>query len=156
MRDRVFGIETEYALIWHPRGLLDEPRPTNLELYRRFEGALLARVRTLPHGFSWLRHIVVTSPYFFKIDRSIVAVLDVDPVLTKLVQSLVAFGHGCDVRVVAEGIETADEAAALRALGVDYGQGWFYGRPGPPEALGDLATPGIPRPRRAPAEFLAG
>jgi hypothetical protein len=55
MKDRVFGIETEYALIWHPRGLLEETRPTNLELYRRFEAALLARVRTLPHGFSWLR-----------------------------------------------------------------------------------------------------
>ena len=55
MRDRVFGIETEYALIWHRRSRLEDGRPTNLELYRRFEGALLARVRTLPHGFSWLR-----------------------------------------------------------------------------------------------------
>ncbi len=54
MRERVFGIETEYALIFHPRGLAGT-RPTNLELYRRFEAALLARVRTLPHGFSWLR-----------------------------------------------------------------------------------------------------
>ncbi len=54
MRERVFGIETEYALIFHPRGTL-RARPTNLELYRRFEGALLGRVRTLPHGFSWLR-----------------------------------------------------------------------------------------------------
>jgi hypothetical protein len=54
MRERVFGIETEYALIFHPRGLAGA-RPTNLELYRRFEAALLARVRTLPHGFSWLR-----------------------------------------------------------------------------------------------------
>ena len=107
-------------------------------------------------GFSSLRHIVVTSPDVIKIDRSIVAGLDVDPVLTKLVQSLVAFGHGCDVRVVAEGIETADEAAVLRALGVDYGQGWFYGRPGPPEALSVVASPEIPRPRRVPAAFLAG
>ncbi len=54
MKERVFGIETEYALIFHPRGA-DAARPTNLELYRRFEAALLARVRTLPHGFSWLR-----------------------------------------------------------------------------------------------------
>ncbi len=54
MKDRVFGIETEYALIFHPRGL-NASRPTNLELYRRFESALLGRVRTLPHGFSWLR-----------------------------------------------------------------------------------------------------
>lgn len=104
-------------------------------------------------GFSSLRHIVVTAPDVIKIDRSIVAGLDTDPVLTKLVQSLVEFGHGCDVRVVAEGIETADEATALRALGVDYGQGWHYGRPGPPEALaeiaGAVAIPGARRTRSA-------
>ena len=106
-------------------------------------------------GFSSLRHIVVTAPDVIKIDRSIVAGLDTDPVLSKLVQSLVEFGHGCDVRVVAEGIETADEAAALRGLGVDYGQGWFYGRPVPPEALVD-ATPAvaIPTPRRSQAVAL--
>ena len=103
-------------------------------------------------GFSSLRHIVVTSPDVIKIDRSIVAGLDTDPVLSKLVHSLVEFGHGCDVRVVAEGIETADEAATLRALGVDYGQGWFYGRPGPPAALSVIAASpamSIPRQRTA-------
>ncbi|MEE9281758.1 MAG: proteasome accessory factor PafA2 family protein [Myxococcota bacterium] len=55
MRERVFGIETEYALIYHPRGGVDSARPTKLELYRRLEAALLRRVRTLPQGFSPLR-----------------------------------------------------------------------------------------------------
>jgi EAL domain-containing protein (putative c-di-GMP-specific phosphodiesterase class I) len=98
-------------------------------------------------GFSSLRHIVVTAPDVIKIDRSIVTGLNSDPVLTKLVESLVEFGHGCRVRVVAEGVETAGEAAALRTLGVDYGQGWHHGRPGPAEAL--TAIPGyrVPSPR---------
>lgn len=100
-------------------------------------------------GFSSLRHIVVTAPDVIKIDRSIVAGLDEDPVLSKLVQSLVEFGHGCRVSVVAEGVETSGEAAALRALGVDFGQGWHYGRPGPPEALSAVADPRIPA-QRAP------
>ena len=99
-------------------------------------------------GFSSLRHIVVTSPDVIKIDRSIVSGLNTDPVLTKLVQSLVEFGHGCRVRVVAEGVETADEADVLHALGVDYGQGWHYGRPGPPESLSPIAGPAhLPAPR---------
>jgi EAL domain-containing protein (putative c-di-GMP-specific phosphodiesterase class I) len=100
-------------------------------------------------GFSSLRHIVVTSPDVIKIDRSIVTGLNSDPVLSKLVQSLVEFGHGCRVRVVAEGVETVDEAAALRSLGVDYGQGWHFGRPGPPEALSAIPGPDIPSPRAA-------
>jgi EAL domain-containing protein (putative c-di-GMP-specific phosphodiesterase class I) len=103
-------------------------------------------------GFSSLRHIVVTSPDVIKIDRSIVTGLNTDPVLTKLVQSLVEFAHGCRVRVVAEGVETAGEAAALRTLGVDYGQGWHFGRPGPPEALSGPA-PQVPSPRQAEGEL---
>ena len=38
-----------------------------------------------------------------------------------------------------QGIETAADAATLTALGVDYGQGWHFGRPGP---AGDL-TPTV-------------
>jgi EAL domain-containing protein (putative c-di-GMP-specific phosphodiesterase class I) len=100
-------------------------------------------------GFSSLRHIVTTAPDVIKIDRSIVSGLDSDPVLTQLVLSLVTFGHGCGVQVVAEGVESRAEATVLRDLGVDHGQGWFFGRPGPPEALGDVALPAVPAPRAA-------
>ncbi|WP_100501654.1 sensor domain-containing phosphodiesterase [Geodermatophilus chilensis] len=104
-------------------------------------------------GFSSLRHIVVTSPDVIKLDRSIAAGVATDRVLATLVGSLVTFAHGSGARVVAEGVETAEDATALRALGVDYGQGWHFGRPGPPEAL---AVP-APRPpvEARPAEVLA-
>jgi EAL domain-containing protein (putative c-di-GMP-specific phosphodiesterase class I) len=107
-------------------------------------------------GFSSLRHIVVTAPDVIKIDRSIVAGLDTDPVLETLVRSLVEFGHGCAVRVVAEGVETAAEAAVLRTIGVDYGQGWHFGRPGPAEALFPMTPPParIPAPRSSDTEAL--
>jgi len=103
-------------------------------------------------GFSSLRHIVLTAPDVIKLDRSIVDGVSTDSVLATLVRSLVDFGRGCDARVVAEGIETVEDAEALLALGVDYGQGWHYGRPGPPEALSpylpttSAASPsGVPR-----------
>jgi EAL domain-containing protein (putative c-di-GMP-specific phosphodiesterase class I) len=98
-------------------------------------------------GFSSLRHIVLTAPDVIKIDRSIVDGVSSDPVLTTLVRSLVEFGHGCDARVVAEGVETSDDDIAVRSLGVDYGQGWFYGRPGPPEDLTTARGSELPRPR---------
>jgi proteasome accessory factor A len=54
MRDRVFGIETEYAVIYHP-AKAETARPTNLSLYPRFESALRQRIRTLPRALSLLR-----------------------------------------------------------------------------------------------------
>ena len=88
-------------------------------------------------GFSSLRHIVLTAPDVIKLDRSLVDGVDGDPVLRTLVRSLVDFAHGCDATVVAEGVETAADAAALLALGVDHGQGWHFGRPGPAADLAD-------------------
>jgi EAL domain-containing protein (putative c-di-GMP-specific phosphodiesterase class I) len=113
-------------------------------------GGMRLAIDDVGAGFSSLRHIVVTDPEVIKIDRSIVAGLDTDPVLAKLVASLVEFAHGCDVAVVAEGVETADEHAVLRGLHVDRGQGWFYGRPGPAVALSRLAEAApaaVPSPR---------
>ncbi len=86
-------------------------------------------------GFSSLRHIVLTAPDVIKLDRTLIDGVSHDPILKTLVRSLVDFGHGCDARVVAEGVETSMDADVLRTLEVDYGQGWFFGRPGPPEAL---------------------
>ena len=88
-------------------------------------------------GFSSLRHILLTEPDVIKLDRSIVAGAAGDPVLLTLVRSLVDFGHGADARVVAEGIETGQDALALRDVGVDYGQGWYFARPSAPEQLVD-------------------
>jgi EAL domain-containing protein (putative c-di-GMP-specific phosphodiesterase class I) len=102
-------------------------------------------------GFSSLRHIVVTAPDVIKLDRSIAAGVATDRVLATLVGSLTTFAHGSGARVVAEGVETAEDATALRSLGVDHGQGWHFGRPGPPEAL----APPVPRPAVAALPALS-
>ena len=91
-------------------------------------------------GFSSLRHIVITGPDVIKMDRSIVSGLDSDPILAKLAQSLVGFAHSFDICVIAEGVETAAEHAVLQDLGVDGGQGWLFGRPGPADLLVDEGT----------------
>ncbi|MHB1088967.1 MAG: sensor domain-containing phosphodiesterase [Acidimicrobiales bacterium] len=88
-------------------------------------------------GFSSLRHILLTAPDVIKLDRSIVAGVANDRVLRTLVHSLADFGHGAGATVVAEGVETSDDAIALRDVGVDYGQGWHFARPGSVDQLAD-------------------
>ncbi|MCU1431809.1 MAG: diguanylate phosphodiesterase with sensor(s), partial [Actinotalea sp.] len=99
-------------------------------------------------GFSSLRHIVLCAPDVIKLDRSIVDGLSHDPVLSTLVGALMTFARGNRTTVVAEGVETAEDVHALRDLGVDLAQGWFFGRPGSPEQL-------APVPSAAPPVHLA-
>jgi EAL domain-containing protein (putative c-di-GMP-specific phosphodiesterase class I) len=88
-------------------------------------------------GFSSLRHIMLTTPDVIKLDRSIVTGVGTDKLLLTLVHALAEFGHGAGATVVAEGVETVDDATVLRAAGIDYAQGWYFGRPGPTEQLAD-------------------
>lgn len=88
-------------------------------------------------GFSSLRHIVLTAPDIIKLDRSIVAGVATDQVLHTLVEALVNFSHEAGASVVAEGVETRDDAAVLRSVGVDFAQGWYFARPGTVEQLAD-------------------
>ena len=101
--------------------------------------------------FSTLRHIVMSYPVVINMERSIVSGVDHDPILAKLAQSLVDFAHSFDVSVVAEGVETAAEHAVLQTLGVDGGQGWFFGRPAPADTLVDEGTVLAPRVTRLTA-----
>jgi diguanylate cyclase len=77
-----------------------------------------------------------------------------------LVTAAVAMGHGLGLEVVAEGVETAAQAAFLRGVGTDLLQGFLLGRPLPAEELGGLldrtllagvAEVAIRGPRPAPA-----
>jgi diguanylate cyclase len=78
-----------------------------------------------------------------KIDRSFIAGLADDDRMRALVQSVNAMAKAFDATVVAEGIEDLETLEQIRAMGCQYGQGFFLGRPEPfPVAL-DLARRGL-------------
>ncbi|MCA0146962.1 EAL domain-containing protein [Blastococcus sp. LR1] len=117
----------------------DYPALTRVLAPLRERGMRLA-IDDVGAGFSSLRHIVMAAPDVIKLDRSIVSGVDRDPILAKLAQSMVEFTHSFGACVIAEGVETAEEHALLRSLGVDGGQGWFFGPPAPANALADLGA----------------
>jgi len=77
-------------------------------------------------SISYLRWLPVDT---VKIDRSLVTGIDTDPQARRLVAAIVQLIAAVDLTPIAEGVETAEQAAQLRALGCRYGQGHHLGRP---------------------------
>ena len=86
-------------------------------------------------GFASLRHILELAPQYVKLDMHLVRGIDADPARQALVAGMVHFAHQLGCLLIAEGIETAAEAATLRRLRVPCGQGYLYGRPAPAAAF---------------------
>jgi diguanylate cyclase (GGDEF)-like protein/PAS domain S-box-containing protein len=70
-----------------------------------------------------------------KIDRSFVSELPHDPEDKAIATAIVAMGHSLHMKVVAEGVETLEQARCLRELGCDEMQGYLLSRPMPPDAF---------------------
>lgn len=94
----------------------------------RFAGVRLA-VDDAGAGFSSLSHILRLQPDIIKLDISLVRGIDHDPVKRALSSSLVAFAREIGAQIIAEGIETGPESQAVADLGVQWGQGYYLGRP---------------------------
>jgi EAL domain-containing protein (putative c-di-GMP-specific phosphodiesterase class I) len=83
-------------------------------------------------GYSNLMRIVDLHPAFVKLDMQLIRGIDKKPRQQKLVRSIVMMCADQGARVVAEGIETADELHAVIDAGVQYGQGYLLAKPGFP------------------------
>jgi EAL domain-containing protein (putative c-di-GMP-specific phosphodiesterase class I) len=95
--------------------------------YYRRSGSMVA-LDDLGAGYSSLNMLVRLQPDVVKLDKEIVQALP-GPLSKAVVAAVVTMTHSYGGRVVAECIETAEQADAARGLGVDLGQGWFFGRP---------------------------
>ncbi|MFQ5523886.1 MAG: EAL domain-containing protein [Acidimicrobiia bacterium] len=89
-------------------------------------------VDDLGAGFASLRHLLHLRPEIMKLDLDVVDGISLDRTRQSLVLALASLGADIGADVVAEGIESSDEVQAVRLFGVQYGQGFFLGRPAPP------------------------
>jgi diguanylate cyclase (GGDEF)-like protein/PAS domain S-box-containing protein len=111
-------------------------------------------------GYSSLAYLKRLPVGVLKIDKAFIDGLGIEEEDTAIVTAIITLAHALGLRVIAEGVETADQAARLRALGCDQAQGYHFARPLPAAALGALLPPsaavpgertvtGALRPRRS-------
>lgn len=92
-------------------------------------------------GYASMSHILNLEPDFIKLDPSLTRSIEVDGQRRALAETLIAFGKQIGARIVAEGVESGAELAALRRLGVPMAQGYLLGAPVAVDVLwGTLAT----------------
>jgi EAL domain-containing protein (putative c-di-GMP-specific phosphodiesterase class I) len=80
-------------------------------------------------GYSGLESIAKLKPTYLKIDIALVRDVHASAVNRVMCKAIISLGHSIGARVIAEGIHSEEEAQALRAMSVDYGQGYYLARP---------------------------
>ena len=89
-------------------------------------------------GYSSLSYLAKLPINSLKIDRSFVSQMVSGPVQMAIISTVISLARALNLKVVAEGVETKEQANLLRLLGCDEAQGYLFSKPLPPEECGRL------------------
>ena len=111
---------------------LIEPTETTRSLFDALHqlGVMIA-IDDFGTGHSSLGYLRNFNVDYLKIDQSFVAMIGVDALSRHILDSIIELSAKLDLGIVAEGVETAEQCEYLVAQGVDFLQGYLFGRPLP-------------------------
>ncbi|HEU4889129.1 MAG TPA: EAL domain-containing protein [Thermoanaerobaculia bacterium] len=113
---------SEQQIIGHPTYLVPAVQALR-------EAGILIAIDDVGFGSSCLESLVLLEPDILKIDKRCVIGIDTDPPRVEHLRRYIRIARTLGCQVVAEGIETQEELAILRSLGIEYGQGYLWGKP---------------------------
>ncbi len=110
-------------------GLMDDPAHSIALLHILRDIGTPLSIDDFGTGYSSLAYLQKLPVSELKIDRSFIDKLDQSPGTQKLVHAMTEMGHGLDLMVTAEGVETEAERDTITRLGCDVMQGYLASRP---------------------------
>ena len=133
------GLPGECLVIEITEGLLlDERADVSAKLLQFRDAGIQVAVDDFGTGYSSLSYLKKFDIDYLKLDRSFVRDLASDPNDLALSEAIIVMAHKLGLKVVAEGVETAEQRDILMAAGCDYAQGYLYSKPMPAEEFGAL------------------
>jgi PAS domain S-box-containing protein/diguanylate cyclase (GGDEF)-like protein len=130
------GIDLEIT-----ESLLMEDVETNIrKLTKLRELGVMIAIDDFGTGYSSLSYLTKLPVQALKIDRSFILAMSDDPNTMTLVQTIISLAHSLHLKVIAEGVESAEQSKLLRLLRCDEIQGYLFSRPVPFEEMTALLT----------------
>lgn len=130
----IFGLDPERLILEITEdAMIENPAETIAVLGRLRALGIKIAIDDFGTGYSSLGNFRDLPVDELKIDRSFVASMLTHPRDNDIVKSIIDLAHTFDMRVVAEGVEDEETAEALRALGADLLQGYWFAKPLPSE-----------------------
>jgi diguanylate cyclase (GGDEF)-like protein/PAS domain S-box-containing protein len=146
------GLPPDSLVLEMTESVLMDDNENVLDILRRIKGlgARLA-IDDFGTGYSSLSYLHRFPVDMLKIDRSFVERLSHASDNAELARTIVRLGQSLQLVTVAEGVEDSAQFLALRRMGCDVGQGYYFGRPMESEEIGRLLHDDLPAPARKPA-----
>jgi diguanylate cyclase (GGDEF)-like protein/PAS domain S-box-containing protein len=149
---RESGLQPDSLVLEMTESVLMDDDENVLAILRRLKelGARLA-IDDFGTGYSSLSYLHRFPVDMLKIDRSFVERLSHASDNAELARTIVRLGQSLQLVTVAEGVEDSAQFLALRRMGCDVGQGYYFGKPMPSEEISRLLRDDAPAPARKPA-----
>ena len=111
--------------------LMEAPEAAKTELEKCRAHGLDVSIDDFGTGYSSLSYLHYFPIDTLKIDQSFIRAMTTHSASLVLVKSIIGLARGLNMKIIAEGVETASEARIVRDLGVEWVQGFFFSKPLP-------------------------
>ncbi len=130
------AISGEHLTIEITEGLLLDDQPDVIKQLDQLRGlGMKVALDDFGTGYSALSYLKKFEIDILKIDRSFIRDIAEDPSDRAIVESIILMAKRLGIKLVAEGVETREQADLLAAAGCDMAQGYFFARPLPEAAF---------------------
>lgn len=120
------------------RLLMQQPDMAKETLQKCKDAGMGISIDDFGTGYSSLSYLYYFPIETLKIDQSFIRAMEKDTRSRELVKSIIGLGQNMGLNIIAEGVETGEEAALLRDMGCEAAQGYHFARPLPENKVIEL------------------